>query len=310
MRLPTWFTAVAVALSAALFAGCADDGAVTYGEDEIRSRTLTVAAGDGEGYRDVLEFVAEHDLAPGVQLKIVPAAGDTNARVAAGDLDLAFFEIQPAFLGADDGGPDGLSIVSKVNVAPYALYSSKWTDVDETEDWVNVGIAPDRITGTSLPHGAAVGVPNTTAGLARALYLLQSAGLARLDRPFGGLTVQDLSVSEANVLESTRHLSLRQVDASAHGADAYRNLDAVILDSRSAAAAGLVAGRDALAVEPGPDNPYARVLIAPSRLAGDDRVSALARGLESARVADYLARKYSGAIIAVHSSDPQPAPAG
>jgi ABC-type metal ion transport system substrate-binding protein len=44
-------------------------------------------------------------------------------------------------------------------------------------------------------------------------------------------------------------------------------------------------------------NTYARVLVAPSRLAGDPRVSALAHALESPEVAKYLVTKYQGKFI-------------
>ncbi|ASR01711.1 MetQ/NlpA family ABC transporter substrate-binding protein [Gordonia rubripertincta] len=298
-----------------LVAGCSAGTTVRYEETGTAGDALTVLAG-GEGYRDVLHYVVDHDLAPGVRLTIADAGDDANSQVADGRADLAFFQIRPAFNGEVGGELDErraaeLSVASAVDVAPYALYSSKWQDVAPTQSWLDAGIVDDRITGRSLPHGATVGVPGTPAGLARSLYLLQSANLVRLDRPFGGTQAGDLSITEANVVESQRHLTLRQIDTD-FGADAHRNLDAVILDPRSAAAAGLVPARDALAIEPGPHNPYARVLVAPARLAGDPRISALARALEGQQVADYLAKRYSGAIISVHIpfSTPRLATAG
>ena len=54
---------------------------------------------------------------------------------------------------------------------------------------------------------------------------------------------------------------------------------------------------DALAVEPGPGNPYAHVLVAPSRLAGDPPRARTDCALEDPRFG-YLNRTYRGANIA------------
>ncbi|MDG4667619.1 MetQ/NlpA family ABC transporter substrate-binding protein [Mycobacterium sp. 236(2023)] len=286
--------AVMLAVSAA---GCSDDVPVTYQDGRASGDILRIHVG-GEGYRDVLEFVSQANLAGGVQIELTDAAEATNSRIVDGDADLAFYQTQPAFLGNQEAnGHDTLSIVSKVDVAPYALYSSRWKDLAPTEDWVNSPLGEDKITAHSLPHGAMVAVPQTKAGFARSLYLLQSVDLVTLDRAFGGLTLADLSITEANVLESQRHLALRALDFSEYAADIYKNFDAVVFDTTTAASIGLVPARDALAIEAGPGNPYARVLVAPSRLAGDPRVSALAHALESKEVADYLARTYQGKFI-------------
>lgn len=287
-------TAMFVAVSAA---GCADDVPVTYQDGQATGDTLRILVG-GEGYRDVLEFVTQSKLVDGVTFKLINAPEDANAEIADGKADLAFYQIQPAFLGNQEtNGHDTLSIVSKVDVAPYALYSSKWKNLAPTEDWVYSPLTGERITGNSLPHGSLVAVPQTKAGFARGLYLLQSLNLVKLDRAFGGLTVADLSVTEANVLDSQRHLSIRGLDFSEYAADIYQNYDAVVFDPTTATSIGLVPAKDSLGIEPGPGNPYARVLVAPSRLAGDERVSALAHALESKEVAGYLTRTYHGKFI-------------
>ncbi|MGH3582441.1 MAG: MetQ/NlpA family ABC transporter substrate-binding protein [Mycobacterium sp.] len=292
--------AISLIVAAALawmLASCAKDVPVTYEQSAAAGDALRIQVG-GEGYRDLLEFVSDKRLTGDVRLELQDASPDANAQVKDGKSDLAFYQTQPAFLGNQKANSfDTLSVVSKVDVAPYALYSSKWKDLKETQDWVNSGLVADKITGDSLPHGASVAVPDTQAGFARALYLLASVGLEKLDRPFGGVTVADLSLSEANVLESQRHLALRRLDFTAYAQDIYHNYDAVVLDPTTAASIGLVPAKDALAIEPGPGNPYARVLVAPTRLAGDPRVSALAHALESPEVAKYLVTKYQGKFI-------------
>jgi D-methionine transport system substrate-binding protein len=290
-------SAVLAVTLAVVVAGCSPDVEVSYQGDEAAGDTLRIQVG-GEGYRDVLQYVSEQKLAGDVTVQLIDAAPDANTQVANGTADLAFYQTQPAFLGNQQSNELAtLSVISKVDVAPYGLYSSKWKDLKPTNDWVNSGLVEDSITGTSLPHGATVAVPVSTSGFARSLYLLQSVDLTKLDRPWGGVTAADLSVSEANVLESQRHLALRGLDFSTYAEDIYHNYDAVVFDPTTATSIGLVPAKDALAIEPGPGNPYARVLVAPSRLAGDPRISALAHALESKEVAQYLVAKYHGKFI-------------
>lgn len=295
-RINGAWAGVLATVAAVLLAGCSGDVPVTY-EDGAAGDVLRIQVG-GEGYRDVLQFVADRKLAGDITFELTDAGPDANKYVEESKADLAFYQTQPAFLGNQETNSlNELSIVSKVDVAPYALYSSKWTDLNETQDWVNSDLVDDSVTGQSLPHGSVVAIPSTQSGFARGLYLLQTVNLVRLDRPFGGVTAADLSVSEANVLESQRHLTLRAIDFDTYAEDIYHNYDAVVLDPTTAVEIGLMPARDSLAIEPGPDNPYARVLVAPSRLAGDPRVSALAHALEGPEVAEYLASTYQGKFI-------------
>lgn len=278
--------------------GCGSAARVAHDRPDGDRQTLVVYVGAGDD-REILTYVGEHLLPPSVRLTLVEAGADANAKVAAGEGDLAYFQHAPAFEAeAATNATGGLSIVSKVNVVPYGLYSSKWANLAETADWVNNALVGDEVTGTSLPHGARIAVPATPTGFARGLYLLQSAGLVRLDRPFGGTTAVDLTVTEANVLDSLRHLTVVGLGYDEFLDAIYRNYDAVALTPKQAASIGLAPAR-ALATEPGPGNPYAHVLVAPARLAGDPRVLELTHALESPELARFLTERFQGANIAV-----------
>lgn len=286
----------AVLLSLAMLAGlvaCSDAGG--SGEPP-----LSIYVG-GDDYREVLNYVRSSGLAGNVTFKFLDAGADANALVAAGQGDLAFHQTLPAFLAEQQEAPDEkLQVVSRVTVAPYAIYSSKWKDLNETTSRINSSLVPDTVVGDSLPHGSKVVLPDTTAGFARGLYLLQAAGLLKLDRDFGGTAIEDLSVNRDNIKDIPRHVAIDGLDLGL-AADIYRSFDAVILDPRTAARIGLVPSRDALAIEPGLDNPYARVLVAPPRLAEDARVLQLARALESPQVAAFLAKTYNGTVISART---------
>ncbi|MFF2084089.1 MetQ/NlpA family ABC transporter substrate-binding protein [Nocardia sp. NPDC058176] len=289
---------VAGALTVALALGLLGCGSPVRVEHESVDGELVVYVGAGED-REILTYAAEHLLPDSVRVRLVEATEDANGKVAAGEGDLSYYQHIPAFeADVEQHSYTDLSIVSTVNVVPYGLYSSKWRDVADTESWVNVGLVADEVSGASLPHGSRVVLPATPTGFARGLYLLQSAGLARLDRPFGGTEAVDLTITEANVLDSLRHLSLVALGYDEYLDAIYRNYDAVVLSPKQAASIGLEPAQ-ALAVEPGPANPYAHVLVAPSRLAGDPRVLALTHALESPELARFLTTTYRGANIPV-----------
>jgi D-methionine transport system substrate-binding protein len=282
----------------AVLAGCGSDTEVSYEPvARVDKDTLLVYVGPGD-FREVLQYAVDNLLPETVKIQLADAPENADQQVEAGDADLAYYQQGPEF-EANKTAYKSLSVVSKVNVVPYALYSSKWKDLKETRSWVNAGIVEDEINGQSLPHGAKVVLPAKTESFARGLYLLQSAHLVKLDRPFGGTTPVDLTITQANVVDSLRHLSLLGLSSDVHLQEIYRQYDALVLNPQQAASLGLDPGKDALAVEPGPRNPYARVLVAPSRLAGDPRVLKLTHALESPELARFLATKYPGANLPV-----------
>ncbi|MEV8516013.1 MetQ/NlpA family ABC transporter substrate-binding protein [Dactylosporangium sp. NPDC051484] len=277
-------------------AACGSRTDVTYqSTTRADADTLLVYVGPGD-YREILQYAVDHLLPQPAKVQLADAPTNAGQKVEAGDADLVFDQEGPAFEAGRAAFPS-LNVVAKVNVIPYALYSSKWKDVTETQSWVNAGIVEDEVHGESLPHGSKVVLPGDDEGFARGLYLLQSAKLVRLDRPFGGTAPMDLSITEANVKDSLRHLSLLGLHSDVHLREVYQQYDAIVLNPRQAATLGLNPAKDALAVEPGPGNPWAHVLVAPSRLAGDPRVLALAHALESPELAEFLKTRYPGANL-------------
>ncbi|MFC4070369.1 MetQ/NlpA family ABC transporter substrate-binding protein [Actinoplanes subglobosus] len=272
-------------------AGCGSGPDVTYQTGRTDADTLLVYAGPGD-YREILQHTIDTLLPPGTRIQLADAPADAARKVEAGDADLAFYQEGPEFAATPS-----LSVVARVNVIPYALYSSKWKNLDETRSWINTGVVDDEVNGVSLPHGSKIVLPGDERLFARGLYLLQAAGLVRLDREFGGSKPVDLAITEANVRDSLRHLSLLGLYSDSRLREIYQQYDALVLTPQQAAALGLDPAKDALAVEPGPGNPWARVLIAPSRLAGDPRVLALTHALESPELATYLTTTHPAANL-------------
>jgi D-methionine transport system substrate-binding protein len=270
-RLPA--AAVAALLSG--LAACGSPTAATRVALTARD-TLIAYAGPGD-FREVLHFAVTELLPPTAGIRLADAPPDANQQIVAGAADLAFAQEWASFQAGRAGYPS-LGVVSRVNVVPYAVYSATWTRLAD------------------IPHGGKVVLPGRTEDFARGLYLLQNAGPLKLDRPFGGITPADLTITEDNVTDQLRHLTLPALHTGERLAEIFPKYDAFVLTPAQAAVLGLDPA-DALAVEPAPRNPYVHVLVAPARLGTDPRVVALVRALESPRLARFLKQRYRGANV-------------
>ncbi|MEU4840202.1 MetQ/NlpA family ABC transporter substrate-binding protein [Nocardia testacea] len=238
---------------------------------------LTVLVGDGP-HRQILEYAVR--LAGGrPNIRIENAGEDANRRVASGTADAAYFQHIPAFEGqtAQDG-ITGLAILARVHVVPYALYSRAHPSLDR------------------IPHFGSVLVPSGRAPLARGLYLLQHARLLTLNKEFGGTSFDDLTVTEANVVDAQRHLTVTQADPEQFP-EVIGAVDAVIMNPATAQANGFDPATPLLR-EPGTRNPYTNVLVGRAANANDPRLVLLARQLERPEVADYIDTEFGGSVIA------------
>ncbi|MEU4314250.1 MetQ/NlpA family ABC transporter substrate-binding protein [Nocardia sp. NPDC024068] len=242
-----------------------------------REDELTVLVGDGP-HRQILEYAARRT---GKRLIVENAGADANRRVADGTADAAYFQHIPAFEGRTaQEGIAGLAVLARVHVVPYGLYSRTHTSLDR------------------IPHFGSVLVPAGQAPLARSLYLLQHADLLTLNREFGGTSFEDLTVTEANVVDSQRHLTITQTDPEQFP-EVIGAVDAVIMNPATAQQNGFDPANPLLR-EPAPGNPYTNVLIGSAEHADDPRLVLLARELESPELAGYIDAAFGGSVIAAN----------
>lgn len=272
-------------LSALLFFTACAPGVQIDEAQGASDHTLTVLVGDGP-HRRILEYAAAR-AGSELDITIEDAGPDANRRVADGSADAAYFQHIPAFEGqtAQDAIA-GLAILARVHVVPYAMYSRNCTSLDQ------------------VPHFGTVLVPAGQAPLARSLYLLQHAELMTLNKDFGGTSLADLSITEANVVDSQRHLTITQADP-AQFPEIIGAVDIVIMNPDSAKDNGFDPAAPLLA-EPATANPYVNVLVGRSADAGDPALTLLAHELESPEVADYIDAEFGGTVLAANPSRPEP----
>ena len=175
------FTLAAIAATAALTLGAcattpADSGSSAGGADDV---VKIGVVGAQEDKWAVFEKVAEEE---GLNIEIVDF-GDyqqANPALAQDQIDLNQFQHLQFLAGYNVEAGDDLQPIGATAVYPLALYSSKHTALED------------------IPAGGEIAIPNDATNLARALLVLQEAGLIELKD--GGSSLS----TEADVLPSSK----------------------------------------------------------------------------------------------------------
>ncbi|MCR8694312.1 MetQ/NlpA family ABC transporter substrate-binding protein [Rhodococcus pyridinivorans] len=267
----------ALALAAGLAACSSSEGDDT---------TLRISA-SSTPHVEILDQIVSTGALGDYELDIVEITGevDPNELLEAGDVDANFFQHEPYLTDwQKQKGVDDLVAVADVHLEPIGLYSNKIASLDELKD------------------GDTVAVPRDTTNYARALYLLESAGLLEMDVPF---EEADLSVvTESNITANPKNLNLVGIERP----QLARQLDdaqitAAVINSNYALEAGLNPAEDAIVTEEVEDNPFSNLLVVRTENENDPAVTALAEALESPETAAWIEETYSGAVLPVHPTN-------
>ncbi|MBM4637115.1 ABC transporter substrate-binding protein [Rhodococcus hoagii] len=266
----------AAALLTAGLAACSSGG---------DSETLVISA-SSTPHVEILEHIADSGVLGDVKLDIKPITGeiDPNELLVAGDVQANYFQHAPYLADwQKQKGVTDLVSVADVHLEPMGLYSEKITAVEQLAD------------------GSTIALPKDTTNFARGLYLLESAGLIQMDKPFAEA---DLSVvTQANIKANPKNLKFVEIERS----QLARNLGdpqitAAVINSNYAIEAGLTPADDALLSEKVENNPFANLLVVRAADQDDAGVKALAEALESPETATWIQENYSGSVVPVHAA--------
>ena len=238
---------------------------------------LRVAA-DPVPHAEILNYVKKID--PQLDLQVVELTDGANANelLANGDVDANYFQHVPYLKAQEKALGKSFTVAATVHIEPLGIYSHKYNDLN------------------SLPNNATVAVPNNVTNLSRALFLLQSQGLIRLDSKF-----TDPATTQAtpkDIVENPKQLKIREIE-SAQIPRSLDDVDLAVINGNYALEAGLLPAKDALGLESASHNPYANILVTNPQLANDPRIKALAKDLASPQVAAFIRKQYNGSVIAV-----------
>lgn len=217
-------------------AGCSQGNAETDTNKQTTVK-LGIIGEDTDVWDDVKARLAKEDI----DLEYVKFTdyNQPNAALADGSIDLNAFQHQ-FFLDNynTEHGTDLVSIGNTVN-APLGIYSNTIQSIDDIKD------------------GAKVAIPNDVTNGGRALLLLQTAGLIKVD-PAKGQTP-----TTSDITENTKNLDISELDAS-QTARALNDVDLSVINSGVAVDAGLNPTSDAIFLEPVDDSarPYVNIIVA------------------------------------------------
>lgn len=168
-----------------------DASAETKTEDKAEGTTIKIGV-VGE-YNEVLEKVIErYEEATGnkVELQKFSDYSQPNEALIAGDIDLNAYQHHKFLDEFNESKGSDLISIGDTMLAPMGLYSEKIKSIDELED------------------GAKVAIPNDPTNGSRALFLLQEAGLIKVDGQAGELIGVD------KVTDNPKNLEIIEMDAS------------------------------------------------------------------------------------------------
>lgn len=268
--------AAALTLSACTGGDAAEAPAAGSAEDPIRIGVVS----SGEDYWDTF---AEAAAAEGIEVEIVNFSDYQlpNQGLTDGDLDLNQFQHLQFLAGYNVNSGSDLTPIGATAVYPLSLYSAKHASVEE------------------IPDGGEVAIPNDETNQARALLVLQEAGLLKLRD--GGNSFS----TPADILEDQSKVTVTPVDA-AQTALALQDVDASIINNDFVGDAGLTAEDAIFADDPNSAaaEPYINVWVARAEDADNETFHQLIDIFHTPEVEQGLLEA-SGGTAVIKDNDPE-----
>ncbi|KZB56212.1 dioxygenase [Thalassospira xiamenensis] len=226
-------------------------------------------------HEEVMEQVVKVAAEKGLDIEIISFSDYVipNQALDDGDLQANSFQHKPYLDNQiKDRGYD-LSVVGYNILTPMGIYSDKIKDLSELKD------------------GAEVGIPNDPTNGGRALLVLQSEGLIKVDPAAG------LSVSPLDVIENPKNIKFVELDA-AQLPRSLADLDASAINTNYALEAGLNPIKDSIAIE-GNDSPYANVIVTRTQDKDAPWVKTLVESYHDDSIREFIETKYEGSVLPV-----------
>jgi D-methionine transport system substrate-binding protein len=183
-----------------------------------------------------------------------------NIALSDGSLDANFFQHVPYLENMASEQKLDLKWVAKVHIEPLGLYSKKIKSIGEIGD------------------GASIAIPNDPTNGARALRLLEKAGLIKVKE--GDL------VTARDVTENSRNIKIVELEAAALPRT-LEDTTASVINTNYAVEADLIPARDAITIED-KDSPYANVVAVRTADADKPAIVALVKAFNSSEVKKFI----------------------
>ena len=192
-----------------------------------------------------------------------------NEALQDGSLDANIYQHLPYLEAANAEHGYDLEAIGKTFVYPTGLYSNKIKSIK------------------NLPNQALIALPNDPSNEARALILLQKAGLITLKK------AKNPNIKD--ILKNPKKLHFKELDA-AQLPRVLEDVDAAIINTTFAIPAGLRPSRDALILE-GKDSPYANLIVIRRNSDKKEQLNLLVKALNAPEVKEKAQQLFGDAAI-------------
>lgn len=266
--------AAAVLGLAACSTGGKDDAS-----SEVAEKTVLTVGASSTPHAEILEQVKDDLAAKGYELdiKVFDDYVLPNTALNDGDLDANFFQHLPYLENFNKEHGIDLVSVGGVHFEPLGIYPGK---ADSLE---------------AITKGGKVAIPNDATNGARALLLLEAAGLIKLKDG------ADITATSKDIVENPKELEIVELDAS-QVARAVQDVDVAVVNANYALEAGFDVEKDALESE-GKESEaaqtYANIIVVKAENKDSEAVKALVEAVQSEKIRTFINETYKGAVVPV-----------
>jgi len=194
-----------------------------------------------------------------------------NTALADNSINANMFQHEPYLKAASAAKGYDFAIVGKTFVYPMGLYSSKHQHLED------------------LPSNAKIAIPNDPSNEARALLLLEKAGLIKLN------SAAKTNVTTQDIEQNPKKLIIQELDA-AQLPRTLSDVDLAAINTNYAMVAGFIPSRDALFIED-KHSPYANIVVVRNKDKNDARFKQLVEALHSQDVIATADQLFHGEAI-------------
>ena len=200
-----------------------------------------------------------------------------NTATEEGEVDANYFQHKPYLDNFNKEKGTHLVSIEGIHFEPFGLYPGKTKTLD------------------ALPDGATVAVPNDATNEARALLLLQDAGLIKLKDP------KDINSTTKDITSNPKNLQFKELEAAVVPT-VIKDVDLAALNGNYAIQAGFDPTKDTLATEKVGGlaaKTYQNILVVKEGNENTAKTKELKKALRSDKVRDYIKKTYKGAVLPV-----------
>ena len=257
--------------------GNAATTAAASGSASTADGTITVGASPSP-HAEILNAVKDELAAAGFNLKVVEYNDyvQPNVALSEGDLDANYFQHLPYLENYNPENGTDLASAGAIHFEPMGLYAGKSSDIN------------------NVPDGAKIAVPSDATNEARALLLLEKAGVLKLKDGAG------LEATKNDIAENPHKVELVEVEA-ASVPRTLQDSDFGVINGNYALSAGLdttatLASEDANSEAA---KTYANIVAVRNGDESNEKATALIKALTSDAAKKFIEDQYKGSVIPV-----------